>query len=171
MSNSMIVTVLLIVAAILPGAYVLLRTDSSASPAEIKEVPLKNLHVGPVRHEDLSEDLIQRIRRLPAVFVGVTTTPIDEWIDDFKRDAHPENEVAIWESIANAYQTVCANRPLDDAARKELYDLLLLRSMKPETDVRAQLKPGRLTRADVDLALASYNMPAEPLSVTSENSH
>lgn len=55
---------------------------------------------------------------------------LDEIIDDFKRDLHPEKEVAIWEHIADIYQLYLLHNPTDDLAVKhDVFSVLLMTSL------------------------------------------
>ncbi|HZP04053.1 MAG TPA: toll/interleukin-1 receptor domain-containing protein [Terracidiphilus sp.] len=52
---------------------------------------------GPIRHNDLSSELVGRIRLIRASLLGIHTHSMSAWLDGFKRDADPSREVAVWE--------------------------------------------------------------------------
>lgn len=70
---------------------------------EVKKVSLNQIETGPIRHRELSEELISRIRLIRAALLGVYPHSMNHWLDGFKRDAHPDKEVLRWEHIAACY--------------------------------------------------------------------
>lgn len=79
-------------------------TKSKMSPSEIRPAP----H----RHEALPDSLIGRIRLIRAALLAAYPLTMEQWIDGFKRDAHPTKEVEIWEHIAAAYLEVIQYKSL-----------------------------------------------------------
>ena len=73
-----------------------------------------------------------RVRKLQAVFVEVDGQPVEQWVDNFKRDLDPDHELDIWEMMAKAYTAYCSKRTLTPEAKKEVYKVVLLRSMASE---------------------------------------
>jgi hypothetical protein len=70
-----------------------------------------------VRHQELPEELRQRIRRLHAVIKDLYQEPLEEWEEGFKHDARPDREVAVWERIAETFRHFSkgGNRELQNA--------------------------------------------------------
>jgi hypothetical protein len=97
----------------------------------IQRVKIGNIKPNPTfRHETLPASLIERIRNFTAILAEVFDTPLQEVIDNFRRDAHPESEVEIWEKIARNYQEAISRRPhLSPEDRKEMFSALLKKSM------------------------------------------
>ena len=97
------------------------------------EVNTADINFGPVRHEELPMELVQRIHAFKEMLIEVEQIPLEETIDNFKRDMHPDREVAIWEHIASAYQIyVTFNPGLDLFQKKDLLSVLLNLSMNRE---------------------------------------
>jgi hypothetical protein len=91
------------------------------------------LHKGPIRHPVLPESYVDRIKTFKAILSDVDPTSIETAIDNFKRDTHPEEEIAIWERIANTYQLFLSHNPISDPAiRKEVFAVLVGASMGSE---------------------------------------
>jgi len=91
------------------------------------------LHKGPIRHPVLPDSLVDRIKAFKAILSDVDPTSIETAIDNFKRDTHPEEELAIWERIANTYQLFLSHNPSSDPAiRKEAFAVLIGASMGSE---------------------------------------
>jgi hypothetical protein len=102
-------------------------------------IELSNVHKGPIRHAVLSDDLLRRIKAFKEIFSDVDNTTLDEAVDDFKRDAHPEHEIAVWERIASTYAMFLSHNPTDDLATKhEIYSVLVSASLGMEdwTEIR-----------------------------------
>jgi hypothetical protein len=82
------------------------------------------------QHSTLPKDLLQRIRAFKEILAEVDNVTLDEVIDDFKRDLHPEKEVAVWERIANIYQLFLLHNPTGDLAVKhDVFSVLLMTSL------------------------------------------
>ena len=77
---------------------------------------LVQLEKGPIRHESLPPDLAERIESIAEIFFDVLPGTPEEWIDDFRRDEHPETELAVWERLAESY--LRSADPADPVERK-----------------------------------------------------
>ena len=106
---------------------------------------LYSLKPGPIKHQGLSPNQMERIYKLRDTLAEVEHSSIEKWVDNFKRDANPDKELAIWERIADGYARYCSNRLLSIEAKKDVFQLLLLRSMAPEQEVLNQVKLKTLT--------------------------
>lgn len=85
---------------------------------------------GPVRHETLPYFLLERIKRFKQVLAEVEMTTLEEAVDNFSRDAHPEREVEIWERIAGLYKEETDKKPgMTLSERRKLFTLFLRTSM------------------------------------------
>jgi hypothetical protein len=88
------------------------------------------LYKGPIRHLVLSDEFIDRVKRFKGTLADVDGTSLEQTIDNFQRDTHPEEELAIWERIANTYQLFLSHNPTTDLAIKnEVFAVLLGASM------------------------------------------
>ena len=61
------------------------------------------LRSGPIRHESLSSDLLELVRSVFEVVGPYLDTTLEQFEIGFMRDAHPEDEIAIWCSITAAW--------------------------------------------------------------------
>ncbi|HEX8199045.1 MAG TPA: hypothetical protein VF590_01055 [Isosphaeraceae bacterium] len=82
------------------------------------------LHRGPIQHEALSPDQLQRIVRLRDVLAEAYPMTLDGWIDGFLRDTNPEAEIQIIEACAVAYQRLASQASLSADEKKRLYSVL-----------------------------------------------
>ncbi len=95
-----------------------------------KRIPLDNIHPGPIRHNKLAKHLVERAKRFHEKLSEVDEDPLEKVVEDFRRDVHPEREVAIWEQIATAYQDIISRHPpLPLAEKKRLYRELISASV------------------------------------------
>lgn len=88
---------------------------------------------------------MERINKLRDTLAEVERSPIEKWIDNFKQDANPDKELAVWERIADSYTRYCARKPLSREAKVDVFQLLLLRSMASEQQVLSHIKLKILT--------------------------
>ncbi|SDT94749.1 toll/interleukin-1 receptor domain-containing protein [Halopseudomonas salegens] len=71
--------------------------------AKLEKVEPKLIKESGYKHKALPKDLLGRIRLIRASLWGVDTHSMDHWVDGFKRDSHPSNEIAWWEHVAAVY--------------------------------------------------------------------
>ena len=92
------------------------------------KINIENIRPAPIRHEKLPEALVERIKEFHKVLAEVDVAPLEKVIDNFRGDLHPDREVAIWEGIAEKYQTRVKSS-WGIHKKKELYGKLLRQSM------------------------------------------
>jgi len=109
----------------------------------------------PFRHDTLPEDLLIRIKTLNRLLEDVLPVPLDETVDNFRRDLHPERELIIWERIASAYLDVVGDRramTLDEC--KEVLGVLLhISTAAPLEEV---LERSTMSRQDFEQVARAY---------------
>ena len=95
-----------------------------------EQLRLSDIQFGPIRHPVLPGDFIERIKAFKKILGDVDSVPIEQTIDNFKRDADPESELVIWERIASTFQLYLSHKPTTDSAiRKGIFAVLLGASM------------------------------------------
>ena len=92
-------------------------------------IPLGDLEEGPIRHAELPPMLVARIKDLHTALAEVYPSSLTDWLDDFRRDTHPEQEVAWWERLARCYRTYKNAHPLDTDQRQAVFRVLVNVSM------------------------------------------
>ena len=98
-----------------------------------KQVELSHLRPGPIRHPVLPDDFIERIKAFKETLGDVDGVSLEQTIDNFKRDTHPENELVIWERIASTFQIFLSHNPTTDPAiRTDIFAVLVGASMGNE---------------------------------------
>jgi len=131
----------------------------SAAPSsrpQVQWVDPKTIQPGPIQRDSLTPEQMERVRRLQAVFIEVDGQSVEQWVDNFKRDLNPDRELDIWEAIAKAYTAYCSKRTLSPEAKREVYKVVLLRSMAPESDVLERLELKVLTKDDAVAVMQGF---------------
>jgi hypothetical protein len=102
------------------------------------KVELSSIAKGPIRHETLPDSLLVRIKLIQSALHDVFTMSLDDSIDDFRRDSHPEREIEVWEKIISAFQDATSASVLSLDQRKEIFRYLLLRTIQEPSDEEIQ---------------------------------
>lgn len=126
---------------------------------------IHDIKPGPIRHAQLTPELIDRIKAIQLFFSDITPRTLDQWIDGFQRDINPVREIAIWEAIANALKRFAESRGLDPKARGEALRLLLVRSSTGAQDTLERTKRQFLSLEDAQLLLELYFAPPKPVTI------
>jgi len=92
-----------------------------------KKVRFTDPVAGPIQHEALSPDLINRIKKYRDLLGDADPGSLEDVIDSFRCDVRPEKEIAIWERIAHVFQNVAAGHKITDLTqRRQVLAALLL---------------------------------------------
>ena len=91
-------------------------------------------------------------------------------IDNFKRDLDPDNEIEIWLNMVSAYENYLKskNGQLDLNRKKEVYKLILSRSMMPNDEAIVNSKLVILSAKEAQEVLSYYSQKPEPLDIISK---
>jgi len=109
--------------------------------------------------KELSDDLIERIRRLQETFKGAYSPSYEEWIDEFGLEIDSEREIAEWETIAEAYKESLKDFPDKLEFRKEIFDVILWAATNPDDEsILTYLKTKQLKPEDVKSVLRRYRL-------------
>ena len=125
---------------------------------------LADLRLGPVRHEQLAPELIDRIKAFQLVFRDITPRTLEQWVEGFQRDINPVSEIAIWEAIANALTGFTETRELNLEARSEAFNLLLVRSSTNAQDTLECTQLQFLSLEDAHILLQLYTATPKPIT-------
>ena len=100
---------------------------------EPQNIDLSKIRIGPIRHESLSPELLERISAVYDVIGPYLDTNLEKFELSFMRDSHPESEVAIWMSITAAWisyhEKYLNNEFLPDEEERKILGSLLAISM------------------------------------------
>jgi hypothetical protein len=105
-------------------------------------IALRDLKPGPIRHLALTQQQLERIARIHAVFAEFSSSPLEEMVENMQREINPDAEIAVWAAMARVHTAFCGQRELTHEARFEVYQLLLWRSVSSRAIAldRARLK-------------------------------
>jgi hypothetical protein len=109
---------------------------------------------------------MERLKKLQETFAEVDPSPLEKWVDDFKRDQDPEREIRIQEAMATAYSAYCSGRSLTLAAKRDVYQVVLLRSGAADAEVLSHIKLSTLSLDDAKAVLKLYPMAPAPITVS-----
>lgn len=85
----------------------------------------RDLEKGPIRHESLSDELVSRIRVIRAALLRVYPQSMENWLDGFKRDMHPEPEIVWWERLSACFLEYFWVKCQDEKQAKSAFHLLI----------------------------------------------
>ena len=89
-----------------------------------------DLEKGASKRKKLSDDLVKRVKNFKELLKEVETSPLDETIENFRKDMHPEREIKIWERIAFRYDAYISENEIADLRKKEdVYRIMLFESL------------------------------------------
>jgi hypothetical protein len=138
---------------------------TGATSGERKWVKLDSVRPGSTQRSELSREQLVRVRRIQGTLAEVDKSSFEKWVDDFKRDLHPEREIVIWEYIAAAYDAYCSTRTLTLAEKGDVYGILILRSGAPEDEVLKHPQWKVLTPEEAKRVMSYYTGPTQPILV------
>ena len=129
-----------------------------------------NLRLGPIIHESLSEEQIEKIKFIQETFEEVYPVSLDETITNFKRDKNPDSEIKVWLSMANTFQTFALKSSGEGMLerRKEAFKLILMRSMMSEKEAISSSELKLLDKNEIQEILNNYTLDAKPIQVESK---
>ena len=100
---------------------------------ELKKIKISEIKRGHIRHATLPDELIERVKAYKQILADVDKSSLEQTLDNFQRDMHPESEVKIWEHIASVYQSYVSEKSITDLAIKiEVFSVALQASMGVE---------------------------------------
>lgn len=98
---------------------------------ELRKVHINDIQPGPIVHESLPEDLLNRIRTVHGKLSVHLNESLEQFEVGFMRDVRPEKEVVIWESLADAYEELINANPTPPTAdeRTGFFEYMLAYTM------------------------------------------
>jgi hypothetical protein len=102
-------------------------------------IPLENIMEGPIRHRTLPVDLLVRLHLIQKVFEEVLPLTVEQTVDNFQRDMHPDEQIHIWERMATAYLAITSARTFTIAEKRSVFSALLGKSMGESEDAELNL--------------------------------
>lgn len=127
----------------------------------LKSINPNDLIPGPIVHDQLSDEQIEKITKIQSAFSDVYQISLDETITNFKRDRNPDNEIRVWLNMMQAYEKFISKDPEITVEKKsEVFKLILTRSMMDENKVRNQADFKILNENEINEIFGYYNLKA-----------
>jgi len=105
------------------------------------------LKPGDIKHPEFDEGIREYIREIQGAFAEHRPLTFEEWEDGFRRDGHPEREIAIWSHAADIYTAFAATQPSAER-RRDIYRCIVACMTSGPDVVWHVLKPNVLSRAE-----------------------
>ena len=132
----------------------------------VKKINTNELTISPIRHDSLSLEQIEKIKKIQLAFSEVNPSTLEQTITDFKRDKNPDNEITIWLAMASAYEKFkMKHTDLDINKKKEAYTLILMRSMVNEIEAKENSNIKLLTENEISEIFSYYQLEAKPITI------
>ncbi|MFL9833030.1 hypothetical protein [Chryseobacterium terrae] len=126
-----------------------------------------HIRVGEIVHDTLSNEQIEKIKHIQSTFQEVYPIGLEETITNFKRDQNPDNEISIWLKMSDAYENYLQsqNDNLALIKKKEVFKIILSRSMMSSQEVLENFESKILTKDEAKQVLSYYKENAQPIRV------
>lgn len=148
---------------------ILIITVISCKENNAKTSKFDNLKPGPIIHKSLNEEQLDKIKYIQETFNEVYPVSLEETITNFKRDQNPNNEINIWLNMAKSYKSfILTNSKKNIEYKKEVFKLILMRSMMPDEEAIKSSKIKLLSNKEVSEILKSYSLSAKPVKIVKE---
>lgn len=119
----------------------------------------------PIQTPVLSDEHRDRANILFHVLRKTNPGSLDDLLDGFMRDEHPERELRIWEHMAIAYLTLEGADDAPEQYRAEAFDLLLQRSLRSTAEVLSSVSLKHFSVANAKRLLDAYALRPKPIVV------
>lgn len=135
---------------------------------QVQKVDPNNIKVNEVVHDSLTSKQIEKITIIHNIFKEVDQSSLEQTITDFKRDQNPDNEIEIWLQMASAYKGYLNKHRKNLEEKKEVFKLILSRSMMVTDEVIENSDLKFLSKEDAREVLSFYTDTPKPLTVESK---
>jgi hypothetical protein len=116
---------------------------------ELVWISPEQLHPGQIHHPPFDEDVRVYIRQIQEAFAEQRPMSFEEWEDGFRRDNHPEREIALWVHAANVYGTFTANEVVAER-RADVYRIIVAALTAPRDKIWHVLKLSTMSRDEAE---------------------
>lgn len=142
----------------------------SCGSGEKKENVQANVQasVNDTMRKELNPEQIEKIKKIHKAFAEVYPISYKETVINFKLDPDPDSEIDVWLNMVNAYEgylNAREDKP-DQNTKKEIFRLILSRSMLAESEAIKNSELKILTEAEAHKVLSFYTAEPEPIDVT-----
>ena len=79
----------------------------------------------PLRHAPFEEDILALLRIIKARLMDVYPLTLAKWEEGFRKDTHPEQQIAFWLAVSERYEQETTGKPLNMAEKNNIFRRLL----------------------------------------------
>lgn len=105
-----------------------LAHEEMRSRATVEMVETAKIKMAPPAHERLPDDLLGRIRLIRAALLGPYAHSMKFWVDGFRADMNPTDEIRLWERVAAVYLEYIQARQMRAEEHKIVFRSILAMS-------------------------------------------
>ena len=128
--------------------------------AKTAKIDPKKIVSGPLRHKELSDELVSRIRLIRAALLGIHTHSMNCWLGGFQHDTHPSVEVGVWEHISAAVLEYVTMNSIGSDKSEQVFNVALgLANGATKGEMSGNLKTLPADAFEVMQKLMSYAIP------------
>lgn len=146
-----------------------IKNDDSFDYESLVHVNINDLNEQSLNTSIISNIQKKRIQLIANVFQDVFPDTIENWMNDFSKDAEPEREILIWEDMAKAYMHICSHWSFTKKQKIEVFDLILNRSALPQKLVLQKIQLKALSKKQAKLILEIYQGIPQPVVLLYES--
>lgn len=141
--------------------------EKNKSDSNIQNTNIESLTPGPIVHESLNKEQLDKIKFIQETFNEVYPVSLEETITNFKRDQNPDNEINVWLNMAKTFQPFATENTGEEKLeiRKEAFKLILMRSMMPEKEAVSSADLKLLNDNQIQEILKNYTLDAKPTKI------
>jgi hypothetical protein len=114
------------------------------------------LKLGERQTESFPEEVRDYFREIKSKLDGVYPLSLEEWEDGFLRDAHPEQEIALWLHVADIYNRFTSERNLSLEEKNEYFSVLGTCMNSSRERVLQLSSPQLISKAEVEKVIVAY---------------
>ena len=114
------------------------------------------LRMGERQAEYFSEEVRDYFREIKSKLDEVYPLSLEEWEDGFLRDAHPEQEIAVWLRVADVYNRFASERNLSLEQKKEYFRVLGACMNSSRERVLQLYSPQLISKAEAEKVIEAY---------------
>jgi hypothetical protein len=103
----------------------------------------------PLRHPPFPAEVRRQLERLRDGLAAVHPLTLEQWEDDFRRDANPAREIAVWLHVLECYEHFCGGRGLSPQEKLDTLTVLVVAMGTDLAVVEHVVSPATLSRARV----------------------
>ena len=101
------------------------RAKLMDSPHGIVWIKTASLQQGDYKHPPFDEKVRADLRTIQDNLRGVYDLSMEAWEDGFRRDGHPDREIAMWLFFSGKFKEVQDSMILDQAERRSLFRMMV----------------------------------------------